>query len=133
MPNATQLLRQDHKKVKALFAKFEQGKAANAKRRFAMQSINELEVHARVEEEIFYPAVKQAIEASELVDEAKKNTSRQRRSSDSSKKQANKTTEKAATSKLNSPSSCKQYSTTSRKRKERCFRRPRIASWIFRP
>ncbi len=56
MPNATQLLRQDHKKVKALFAKFEQGKAADAKRRFAMQSMNELEVHARVEEEIFYPA-----------------------------------------------------------------------------
>ena len=72
MPNATQLLRQDHKKVKALFAKFEQGKAANAKRRFAMQSMNELEVHAQVEEEIFYPAVKKAIEARELVDEAKK-------------------------------------------------------------
>ena len=72
MPNATQLLRQDHKKVKALFDKFEQGKAADAKRRFAMQSMNELEVHAQVEEEIFYPAVKKAIEARELVDEAKK-------------------------------------------------------------
>jgi hemerythrin superfamily protein len=72
MPNATQLLRQDHKKVKALFDKFEQGRATDAKRRFAMQSMNELEVHAQVEEEIFYPAVKKAIEASELVDEAKK-------------------------------------------------------------
>ncbi len=30
------------------------------------------EVHAQVEEEIFYPAVKKAIESSELVDEAKK-------------------------------------------------------------
>ena len=72
MPTATQLLRQDHRKVKALFDKFEQGKAADAKRRFAMQSMNELEVHAQVEEEIFYPAVKKAIETSELVDEAKK-------------------------------------------------------------
>ena len=72
MPNATQILRQDHKKVKALFNKFEQGKAVDAKRRLAVQAMNELEVHAQVEEEIFYPAVKKAIAASELVDEAKK-------------------------------------------------------------
>lgn len=72
MPNATQILRQDHKKVKTLFDKFEQGKAVDAKRRLAEQAMNELEVHAQVEEEVFYPAVKKAIEASELVDEAKK-------------------------------------------------------------
>ncbi|MGZ8519612.1 MAG: hemerythrin domain-containing protein, partial [Candidatus Binatia bacterium] len=72
MPNATQMLRQDHKKVNALFDKFEQGKAGDAKRRLAKQAMNELKVHAQVEEEIFYPAVKKAIEASELVDEAEK-------------------------------------------------------------
>ena len=72
MPNATQILRQDHKKVKALFDKFDQGKAGDAKRRLAKQAMNELKVHAQVEEEIFYPAVKNAIEASELVDEAEK-------------------------------------------------------------
>ena len=72
MPNATQMLRQDHKKVEAMFNKFEQGKAMNAKRAVAQQAMNELEVHAQVEEEIFYPAVKKAIESSELVDEAKK-------------------------------------------------------------
>ena len=72
MPNATQILRQDHKNVKALFDKFEQGKAGDAKRRLAKQAMNELKVHAQVEEEIFYPAVKNAIEASELVDEAEK-------------------------------------------------------------
>lgn len=70
MPNATQILRQDHKKVKGLFTKFEQGKGVDAKRRVAEQAMNELEVHARVEEEIFYPAVKKAIQESELVDEA---------------------------------------------------------------
>ena len=42
------------------------------KGRLAEQAMNELKVHAQVEEEIFYPAVKKAIEASELVDEAKK-------------------------------------------------------------
>jgi hemerythrin superfamily protein len=72
MPNATQMLRQDHKKVKALFTKFEQGNTATAKRSAAEQAMNELEVHAQVEEEVFYPAVKKAIESSELVDEAKK-------------------------------------------------------------
>ena len=72
MPNATQILRQDHKQVKALFDKYEQGKAGDAKRRLAKQAMNELKVHAQVEEEIFYPAVKKAIEASELVDEAEK-------------------------------------------------------------
>ncbi|MGZ9187675.1 MAG: hemerythrin domain-containing protein [Candidatus Binatia bacterium] len=72
MPNATQMLRQDHKKVNALFDKFEQGKAGDAKRRLAKQAMNELKVHAQVEEEIFYPAVKKAIDASELVDEAEK-------------------------------------------------------------
>ena len=38
----------------------------------AKQAMNESKVHAQVEEEIFYPAVKKAIESSELVDEAKK-------------------------------------------------------------
>ena len=70
MPNATQSLRQDHKKVQSLFKKFDQAKGIEAKRRFAMQAISELEVHARVEEEIFYPAVKRAIDETELVDEA---------------------------------------------------------------
>ncbi len=71
MPNATQILRQDHKKVQALFSKFEQSKAVDAKRRLAEQAMAELEVHAQVEEEVFYPAVKNAIDAKELVDEAK--------------------------------------------------------------
>ena len=72
MPNATQLLRQDHKKVEGLFKKFEQAKGMDAKRRFAAQAMSELEVHAQVEEEIFYPAVKRAIDETELVDEAEK-------------------------------------------------------------
>ena len=72
MPNATQMLRQDHKKVKALFDKFEQGKTVTAKRSAAEQAVSELEVHAQVEEEVFYPAVGKAIESSELVDEAEK-------------------------------------------------------------
>jgi hemerythrin superfamily protein len=71
MAKATQILRQDHKKVEGLFNKFQQAKGVDAKRRFATQAMNELEVHAQIEEEIFYPAVKKAIEESDLVEEAK--------------------------------------------------------------
>jgi hemerythrin superfamily protein len=71
MAKATQMLRQDHKKVEGLFKKFDQAKGIDAKKRFATQAINELHVHAQVEEEIFYPAVEKAIDESELVDEAK--------------------------------------------------------------
>lgn len=70
MPNATQLLRQDHKKVEGLFKKREQAKGMEAKRRLATQVMTELEVHAQLEEEIFYPAVKGAIDETDLVDEA---------------------------------------------------------------
>jgi hemerythrin superfamily protein len=71
MPNATQLLRQDHKRVEGLFKKCEQAKGLDGKRRYAMQAINDLEVHAAIEEDIFYPAVKKGIEESDLVDEAR--------------------------------------------------------------
>lgn len=71
MPNATQLLRQDHKRVEGLFDKSEQAKGMDGKRRYAMQAMAELEVHAQIEEEIFYPAVKKAIEEKDLVDEAR--------------------------------------------------------------
>ena len=71
MPNATQLIRRDHKKVKGLFTKFEQAKKADAKQRICRQAIQELEVHAKLEEEIFYPAVKKHIGEDEMLQEAK--------------------------------------------------------------
>jgi hemerythrin superfamily protein len=70
MPNATQLIRQDHKKVEGLFKKFQQTKGAQAKRRLAENAMAELEVHAALEEEIFYPAVKKEVEDGSMVQEA---------------------------------------------------------------
>jgi hemerythrin superfamily protein len=72
MPNAVQMIRQDHKKVEGLFKKFEQAKKSDAKKRIADQAIQELEVHAKLEEEIFYPAIRKEIGEEELLDEAKK-------------------------------------------------------------
>jgi len=70
MPNATQLIRQDHKKVEGLFKKFEQTKGGKAKRRIADNAMAELEVHAMLEEEIFYPAVEKEIDDGSMVKEA---------------------------------------------------------------
>jgi hemerythrin superfamily protein len=70
MPSATQMIRQDHKKVESLFKKFEQTKGAQAKRRLAETAMAELEVHAALEEEIFYPAVKREVDDGSMVQEA---------------------------------------------------------------
>jgi hemerythrin superfamily protein len=72
MPSATQMIRQDHKKVEGLFKKFEQTKGAEAKRRLAENAMAELEVHAALEEQIFYPAVEKEVEdASSMISEAR--------------------------------------------------------------
>jgi len=57
--DAITLLRQDHKTVEKLFKQFEksEGKPAEA-RKIADQVIEELSVHASIEEQIFYPAVR---------------------------------------------------------------------------
>jgi hemerythrin superfamily protein len=70
MPSATQMIRQDHKKVEEMFKKFEQTKGGPAKRRLAENAMTELEVHAALEEEIFYPAVKREVDAGSMVQEA---------------------------------------------------------------
>lgn len=71
MPSATQMIRQDHKKVEGLFKKFEQTKGGQAKRRFADTAMNELELHASLEEEIFYPAVEKEIDDRSMISEAR--------------------------------------------------------------
>lgn len=57
--DAIQLLKDDHKKVKELFSQYESAgeKAHQKKQRIAEQVFAELEVHTKLEEEIFYPAV----------------------------------------------------------------------------
>jgi hemerythrin superfamily protein len=71
--DAIAMLAADHKKVKAMFKEFkslkEEGtdeeKAARVK-----QICDALTVHAAIEEEIFYPAVRAAIDDGDLMDEA---------------------------------------------------------------
>ena len=72
MPNAVQLIKQDHKKVASLFQKYQKTKGAEAKRKIAEQAMEQLEIHSKLEEEIFYPAAKKEIEDSDLINEAVK-------------------------------------------------------------
>ena len=66
----TNLLREDHKKVKGLFEEFEQADDAKAKQRIVETVLAELEVHAKLEEELIYPAIRAAIGDEDLMDEA---------------------------------------------------------------
>jgi hemerythrin superfamily protein len=68
--NALNLLREDHQKVQALFEKFEKTRSADRKGPLAEQICRELTIHAQIEEEIFYPAARQALRKAELLDEA---------------------------------------------------------------
>jgi hemerythrin superfamily protein len=72
--DAIALLTADHKAVKALFKQFEdlkeQEDANEHKARLVEQICNELTVHAQIEEELFYPAVRGAIDDDALMDEA---------------------------------------------------------------
>lgn len=70
MPEATEMLREDHQKVKALFEEFEQAEDDDEKLRIVRTALTELEIHATVEEDIFYPAVRAHIENDSLMDEA---------------------------------------------------------------
>jgi len=68
--DAVALLRADHKKVSELFEEFETSRSSAKKKALVAQICEELTVHAELEEEIFYPAVKAALKDKELVPEA---------------------------------------------------------------
>jgi len=61
--DAITLLRNDHKTVEKLFKRFEKAgdDATETKREVVGSIIKELSVHAAIEEQVFYPAVRQAL------------------------------------------------------------------------
>ena len=71
--DAISILKADHDKVKKMFKQFKQlheNEEQEQAAELAAEICQELKVHAEVEEEIFYPAVRDAIEEQNLVDEA---------------------------------------------------------------
>ncbi len=71
--NAIKLLIEDHDKVKKMFKEFEKlckRGDTEGKEPLARQICKELTVHAQLEEEIFYPAVREGIDDDDLMNEA---------------------------------------------------------------
>lgn len=73
--DACDFLDADHKAVKKLFTEYEElaearGSSGEKKRQLAERICREVTVHAQLEEEIFYPAVRKAIKEDLMMDEA---------------------------------------------------------------
>jgi len=73
-PDAISILTEDHKKVKKLFTEFKKLKEAdgddNEKAGLVNAICTALTIHTQIEEEIFYPAVRAALDEDDLMDEA---------------------------------------------------------------
>ena len=69
---ATDLLKKQHKNVKALFKKVDETEDGRRRRQLMDEITNELKIHTQIEEEIFYPAVREigSSKAEEMVDES---------------------------------------------------------------
>jgi hypothetical protein len=68
--SAIELLEADHAEVEGDFEKYEQLEDAAEKEELSLKICLALRVHAQIEEEIFYPAAREAIEKTEMIDEA---------------------------------------------------------------
>lgn len=70
-PSAITMLMEDHQKVRKLFKQFEKLNGDETEKRSIVEkACQDLTVHAQLEEELFYPALRDALEESELIDEA---------------------------------------------------------------
>lgn len=67
--NAYDLLKEDHKKVAAIFEKLDPTteRALKTREELFSKLTSELEVHTAIEEQIFYPALKQEAETRDIV------------------------------------------------------------------
>ena len=64
--DAVALLKADHETVSGLFKQFEKAQGEGRKQSLAMQICKELIVHAKIEEEIFYPACEGKVDEADL-------------------------------------------------------------------
>jgi hemerythrin-like domain-containing protein len=73
-PDAIDLLTEDHETVQQLFSEFDQMKDEEEdednKRYVVELTCAELSIHAQIEEELFYPALREALEEQDVLDEA---------------------------------------------------------------
>ncbi len=70
--NALDMLVADHKHVKGMFKQFDalSERSVATKKRLADEICHELFIHMQLEEELFYPAVEQALSSTSIIEEA---------------------------------------------------------------
>ena len=68
--DAIALLKADHREVEGWFADFEKTESASKKQKLADQICTALKVHTEIEEELFYPACREAGVEEDMMDEA---------------------------------------------------------------
>src|SRR3546814_5819827 len=66
--DATHILAADHRAVEALFEEFKKASGADRKAKIAEKICTELKIHAQIEEEVFYPALKGKVDADLLTE-----------------------------------------------------------------
>ncbi len=59
--DAISMLKQDHDRVKDLFDQFDKAERKPERRKIVKQALEELRIHSTLEEEIFYPAVREQL------------------------------------------------------------------------
>jgi hemerythrin superfamily protein len=64
--DATKLLAEDQRRVEALFEKYQKARGDGSKEKLAREICTELKIHAAIEEEIFYPALRGKIDEADL-------------------------------------------------------------------
>jgi hypothetical protein len=64
------MLKEDHARVQSLFNQYEKLESDAEKEEVATTICSELKLHAALEEQIFYPAARRAIEDQEIMNEA---------------------------------------------------------------
>ena len=69
--NALELLRNDHREVQQLFQRFERSGSESEQEKICREIVDALKLHTRIEEEVFYPYVREATDGLELVEEAR--------------------------------------------------------------
>ena len=69
--DALELLKQDHQNVKELFQQADGTQDSNERKQLFNQIEAELEIHAHIEETVFYPALEEREELKDMVAEAR--------------------------------------------------------------
>jgi len=69
-PDAIKLLKDDHRQVETWFEDFEKTNSGSKKQKLANQICLALRVHTQIEEEVFYPACREAGIEEDMMDEA---------------------------------------------------------------